>query len=440
MSAVSHRVWIASSSGPRRRRLLRVLLAPKQLLGWAICFLVVNEYRNIPPVPPLSSNDKYDAIAPGMILPLDQNDLPTVTIFYHLYVPKEEAGDSIQRTPNSTQHGHVDQPGPALQIVRQQLRHLSQALAAIPGLPPLTLQFTSVGADVHESIQDICRQYPRQFQACHQLQHLDQGFEKHTLQALYQHCANSSNSNVEADRVIYVHSKGSYHSSKAQNRWRRHMTDAVASRDCIEHAHKQNCDLCGLLFVARPSHHFTGNMFNAKCSAIQKLLPPMEFEAKMETVASQARKWVQDGILEAKLFRLDEPWTSGTKRYAMEHWHGSHPSIQKICDVSNHPTNKYWKSIRAEDRTPEDWQLAQFPRRPQPGLPVDVANNESKRKREYFLLAGQLMKWYQLYGEAPPMDSWVWSWYPDGPFWKEQVQAHGSKAVEIVATRQLGKL
>lgn len=346
------------------------------------------------------------------------SSLPSVVIFYHLFIPRE---DDVIRTVQVKR---------AENIVHQQLRQLSDSLARISNLPPSPLHYTSVGDDFDETLmQDICGNLTHLL-SCRRLTHLEQGFEEHTLAALHSHCQQHP-----SDRVIYLHSKGSYHSSKGQDRWRRHMTDAVASRDCIENAHAKNCDLCGLLFVPRPSPHFTGNMFNANCNHIRNLIPPMEFEAKMKLVLRKARQGIEEGKFLSNLFDLEQPWNSGTERYAMEHWHGSHPNVDRICDVSNHSTNKYWKSIRAADRTPDDWQFDWFPRRPQPGMPLEVANDESKRKREYFLLPGQLMKWYELYGEIPAITSWVWSWYPDGAFWKEKVQKHGQKAVEVVARR-----
>ncbi len=54
--------------------------------------------------------------------------------------------------------------------------------------------------------------------------------------------------------------------------------------------------------------------------------------------------------------------------------------------------------------------------------------------REYYLLAGNLWRWYQLYGMAPPSKSWVWSFYPDGDVWRKQSELHGRRAIDILTT------
>ena len=54
------------------------------------------------------------------------------------------------------------------------------------------------------------------------------------------------------------------------------------------------------------------------------------------------------------------------------------------------------------------------------------------RSREFFLLPGVLLKWYYLYNDTgrdhevlPAFDSWIWTYFPDGSYWREAVQRHG---------------
>lgn len=345
----------------------------------------------------------------------ETSNLPSLAIFFHIYIPPEDSGVAkVQR---------------AKAIVHQQLNHLSEAMATIPNLSPSPLYYTSIGTEMEQShMETLCQNHSHHFH-CHRIKHLKEGFESHTLQALYDHCQQ-----YPSDRVIYIHTKGSFHTKRGQNHWRRHMTDAVAGRDCIEQAHANRCDLCGLLFITRPTHHYTGNMFNAKCDYVGKLIPPIDFARQMMAVHHRSLEMIRTGILEANMFDFESPWNSGINRYAMEHWHGSHPSLDITCDVSNHSTNEYWKNTRAADRKPDDWRFDRFPRRPSPGLPLELFQNESKRRKEYFLLPGHLFKWYQLYGELPPLNSWIWSWYPDGAFWKDQVQKHGTMAIPGLST------
>lgn len=82
------------------------------------------------------------------------------------------------------------------------------------------------------------------------------------------------------------------------------------------------------------------------------------------------------------------------------------------------------------------WSLA--PRHPgfvianDPEVQTAVHQTNHLRLQEYFLLPGQLVKWFHLYGTAPPSQSWAWTWFPDGAVWKRAVQLHGDKAIEAV--------
>ena len=66
-----------------------------------------------------------------------------------------------------------------------------------------------------------------------------------------------------------------------------------------------------------------------------------------------------------------------------------------------------------------------------------MAQHEDVRRREYFLLAGTLFRFYQLYGQAPPPDSWVYQWFPDGDLWRDAVQKHGNESVAVVTSAAL---
>jgi hypothetical protein len=56
------------------------------------------------------------------------------------------------------------------------------------------------------------------------------------------------------------------------------------------------------------------------------------------------------------------------------------------------------------------------------------------RVREYYLMAGNLYRWWELYGTVPPSTSWVWSWFPDGDAWHDKVMEYGGGAVDIVTS------
>jgi hypothetical protein len=53
--------------------------------------------------------------------------------------------------------------------------------------------------------------------------------------------------------------------------------------------------------------------------------------------------------------------------------------------------------------------------------------------REYFYLAGNIYRWYRLYNGTPPLDSWVWKWYPRGDKWLQGVKKYGSDVVTTLS-------
>lgn len=61
-----------------------------------------------------------------------------------------------------------------------------------------------------------------------------------------------------------------------------------------------------------------------------------------------------------------------------------------------------------------------------------MAKSSKLRLKEYFLLAGNILKWYEFYNEVPGEFSWVWSWFPDGRKWRNAVRLHGRKAIEVM--------
>lgn len=357
----------------------------------------------------------------------DYGTPPRVTIFYHVYMQMDD-------DPNKKGSERSEQR--ALKIIRQQLRHVAKSLAEIPNMEHVHLYYTTVGdKQGHEKVEEICKHHAAYF-TCHHLQHVEAGFEETSLGAMYEFCQDH-----EDERVVYLHTKGSYHYSQSQDYWRQHLTKAAMSSDCIQRAHAEGCELCGLLFLPRPALHFTGNMFNAKCEYLCRLSHPKTFEAKLVSVHKKGQELIERGILQPNLLNMLEPCNTGSGRFAMEHWHGSHPSLQKVCDVSTHYQIEYWQGIDPKDAKPEAWHFDVFPRHPITAdwshantgvLIANILNNEGARLREYFLLPGLLVKWYELYGQAPPASSWIWTWYPDGQFWKRQVAKFGSKAVETV--------
>ena len=156
--------------------------------------------------------------------------------------------------------------------------------------------------------------------------HDDKGDEAGTLNLLWQHCIDDVHS---SDTVIYLHNKGSYHPSKANDMLRRFLTQGALSEECM--SMPSTCNVCSSRMSPLPHPHTPGNMWVAKCEYIKKLIHPLKFEAKME----EFRAFTDFH----NTSRGGKAWCSGNGRFAFEHWVHSHPSVTP-CDLSD--SNYVW--------------------------------------------------------------------------------------------------
>jgi hypothetical protein len=431
--------------------------------------------------------------------------------------------------------------------------------------------------------QELCR---RNHLNCLHLKHYEEGYETRTLAEAFKYCQrqrkpqqeeNDDDDDDDRTVVIYLHNKGSFHDAQAlhqdyhpnhhydqsssrsssnnntsttktagayagQDSWRRAMTAAATSRQCLEqliipekdkNADDKNnensiCDACGLLFQPLPYEHYPGNMWAARCSYLARLVNPL---TALRTVRAdlmqdlfqtstqrqllllqqkalqkrQAATAAAEGALlsssstpaapilplplfQANLFPLANAMTGGD-RYLSEFWLGSHPWLRP-CDLSKTISLQYWKDhpypiivpLPAAAAAPplllhppdngddSSWQLFHGPRaaidnvgweyhkyrNPNTSdllLVSQHGNNggngsmdsiddhhhhhaaatntrtstssslqqELRQYQEFFLLPGRLLKWMYFYNATPRQDSWIWSWFPQGQEWKEQI-------------------
>jgi hypothetical protein len=77
------------------------------------------------------------------------------------------------------------------------------------------------------------------------------GDESDTLQILYDHCKHNPD-----DRVFYIHSKGAFHPSEANDALRQNLMKAVSH--CIHARVLDHGDICGLRFAPIPYPHISG--------------------------------------------------------------------------------------------------------------------------------------------------------------------------------------
>jgi len=197
----------------------------------------------------------------------------------------------------------------------------------------------------------------RKKRKCHQIKAAEKGDEIATIQALYEYCLQNND-----DRVVYMHSKGSYTPTNTNDRLRRFLMEAILSDECLNMPNDGSCSTCSTQFQPFPIFHYMGNMLVAECSYIEKLIPPKDFEkAKRHVVdtlfnatspslslstniANESNSIVYvtkieggDNPLEFHFRKKyvyqiqNEAWI-GINRYAMEHYFLSHPDA-KPCEV-----------------------------------------------------------------------------------------------------------
>lgn len=357
-----------------------------------------------------------------------QHESAPWTVFYHVYLP----------TDRSVKH-----------IIEEQLSTLQQSYAARSVNQPLKVHYSLVGNSkashsnvepLEDQVADVCQRYDKL--DCQLGQHATQGNEDLTLASMHQYCRDNPNQSV-----VYFHSKGSFHESPENENWRRHLLAAATSSDCLESMQfnksdvNGQCNVCGLQFYPVWAFFFPGNFYVSRCSYIRQLLPPSDYSSGLSEAVKQMLAMKKQDLFRTELYSPTREGNLGSGRYAWEQWVGSHPSLRP-CDLSLTANFRHW--VQAQSHS--DWQLSLAPRhdiwapwyRIQTGKREAVMANPSKRIRDYFLLAGVLFKSIQLYNATPPLNSWIYKWFPDGEIWQHGVQKHGTGVVQVLTEAYQG--
>ena len=286
----------------------------------------------------------------------------------------------------------------ALSIVREQLTRKSAPGQAITSAP---IHYTLISQNQSESakVQQICDDLQ---QDCRLSGYHETGGEGLTLQALHDHC----NDHPE-DLVTYIHDKGSFHDTLQNVNLRRMLTQAAFSNECQVNMTELGCNFCSARFSPLPHAHNPGNMWTAKCDYVKKLLRPDGFAAAMQAMV--------DHLVEAHEVDPSIPGTGhiGLGRYAMEHWLGSHPSMQ-ACDI--YPGVYEWNYGHLPDsETPWVPDLKTAPRVPFSETKLSLPFLQNHRHKEWFCGPRRLLEYGFLYNnELPPPQSYIWTMYDEG--------------------------
>lgn len=235
----------------------------------------------------------------------------------------------------------------------------------------------------------------------HLLKYLPRADESATLDELHSYCQENSKA-----IVLYIHSKGTFHPSYANDRYRTFNMRGATSPECFDAISWDMADsnengngnktstatefnVCGARFSAFPHFHFPGNMFVASCSYVQQLVRPSEFPQKMQEIVQKMNIKTNES----------EDWMLGLDRYAYEHWIGSHPGV-KPCDI--YPDDSY---AYGYNDLPE-YNVYRALLRPAPRY----YDNNLINMHPFWRLEGRLFEWNHLHPGEQPSD-WVWDFY-----------------------------
>lgn len=223
------------------------------------------------------------------------------------------------------------------------------------------------------------------------------GTEVDTLDLLWEHCQDPAQA---ARKVVYLHSKGSYHPSLKNRRLRRFLTRGALSRECA--ALPDTCDVCSSRMSPVPHPHTSGNMWLARCDYVRRLARPSLFRTAMDQVANYTDiHETPDG---GGRKGLAENWSPciGRGRFSAEHWIYSHPTVRP-CDLS---TSSYvWNYKFVPEWEMED---ALFDLRPAPRFALEQYRVWKTCGEWGFSLRDRLTEYRSLYGEAPSASWWGW--------------------------------
>ena len=202
--------------------------------------------------------------------------------------------------------------------------------------------------------------------------HHNTGGEEVTLHSLWEHCRDN-----RSEKVIYLHSKGTFHASYLNDILRRFLTRGALSNEC--RTLPTSCNVCSSRMSPTPHPHTPGNMWLARCDYVSKLIDPALFRSAM---GGRENPCIGQG------------------RFALEHWIHSHPDAQP-CDVYTNPAYVWGYSPLPKGDFAK--VLARVPRYPWDTYAKNRGCGSSGQA-----LQPRLDEYKRLYN-AVPSESW-WGW------------------------------
>ena len=133
------------------------------------------------------------------------------------------------------------------------------------------------------------------------MNHYEKGDEVDTLQELWSYC--SREDTHPEQKVVYLHSKGSFHWHEANEQLRVYLTKGALSEECSNLP--DTCNVCSSRMSPMPHPHTSGNMWLSRCEYVRKLIEPKQFIRAMFATNRELRN--------------KESGCMGTGRFALEH-------------------------------------------------------------------------------------------------------------------------
>jgi len=295
----------------------------------------------------------FGACLEGALLQIEKSQARSgAVIFYNLFIRSEKDIPRVR------------------EIVHEQLNLVMDPLDQ-------DIRINSIGALTNLSSLKLSKELEKSTKL---LAHYEEGFENLTLRDLWSFCKGADPQQL----VVYLHSKGSFHSWRGQNgRHRYYVTSGALSQECM-HMPKQ-CNVCSSRMTPVPHPHSPGNMWAARCGYIAKLIDPKDFRDLMNSSA---------------LASHGAPWCTGRGRFSNEHWVNSHPDSAP-CDLD---TNQSYVAGPAPSST-FDKKLEKAPRFAMSQYPVRSKKCDSQTGKS---LADRLAEYQYLYSRDPGEDWWGW--------------------------------
>ena len=327
------------------------------ILGVCLCcYVLINllaTHHISLPTPPMTDgsqilpNHDLHSKYSDMSEAITSSSTDSIAVFYNVFTKDEESKSLVQ------------------QIVNEQLSHIR---------PEHELHIVSIGV-------------PLEIKNTTSYRHVRKADEMITLRELWEYCQLHTTSDA---KVVYIHSKGSFHPSSNNDKLRRFLTRGALSKECADLP--SSCNVCSSRMSPLPHPHTSGNMWLARCDYVRKLIEPRKFKSKMNEVYLRTE---QTNI---------RPYCIGKSRFAAEHWIYSHFDVSP-CDLLEED-HYVW----AYDGVPD----YDFPKNLKPAPRFELS--------KYFLhspevgcqtigriIEDRLKEYKILYGKGTISESW-WGW------------------------------